>query len=464
MSSNEAPRLLLVCGDAIGPRMAGPSIRAWELAQALGRAGLPVTLAAPRVDAEGMAASGMDRGAAAVATLAFDRRADGLRAAADGAAAILVQGMGLAHHPFLGGLDKPLIVDVYDPFVLENLPQRAADTPGGRRHHHASDLAALCAQLERGDFFLCASAAQQDFWLGMLTALGRVNPDTYDDDPGLERLIGVLPFGLPSTPPAAGAPVLRGVVPGIGREDKVLLWGGGIWNWFDPLSPIRAVAALAAARPDLRLVFMGSASPSLFTPKMAMAERARALAAELGLLDRSVFFLPGWVPYADRAAYLLEADIGISCHHPHIETRFAYRTRLLDCIWAGLPMLVTGGDVLADLVVREGLGAAVPPDDPEVIVAALLPLLDRPRADYAPVFDRIRPGMTWDAVVRPLVDFMRDPRRAPDRPLPGAGADRLRPTGLRELPARALEILREGGPLQLAEEAMRYLRWLRRPG
>jgi len=444
--------------------MAGPSIRAWELAQALGRAGIPVTLAAPRVDLEGMLASGMEPGSAAVATLAFDRRADSLRAAAEGAAAILVQGMGLAHHPFLGALDKPLIVDVYDPFVLENLPQRAAETPGGRRHHHASDLAALCAQLERGDFFLCASAAQQDFWLGMLTALGRVNPDTYDDDPGLGRLIDILPFGLPPAPPTTGTPVLRGVVPGIGPEDKVLLWGGGIWNWFDPLSPIRAVAALAATRPDLRLVFMGSASPSLFTPKMAMAGRARALAAELGLLDRSVFFLPGWVPYADRAAYLLEADIGISCHHPHIETRFAYRTRLLDCVWAGLPMVVTGGDVLADLVAREGLGAAVPPDDPRAIAAALESLLDRPRADFAKAFDRVRPGMTWDAAARPLVDFMRDPRRAPDRPLPGVGADRLRPTGLHELPARALEILREGGPLQLAEEAMRYLRWLRRPG
>ena len=170
------------------------------------------------------------------------------------------------------------------------------------------------------------------------------------------------------------------------------------------------------------------------------------------------------MPYAERAAYLLEADLGISCHHPHIETRFAYRTRLLDCIWAGLPMLVTGGDVLADLVAGEDLGATVPPDDPAAIAAALRTMLDRPRAAYAPAFDRVRPSMTWDAAARPLVDFMRDPRRAPDRPRPGAGADRLRPTGLRELPARAVEILREGGPLQLMEEAVRYLRWLRRPG
>lgn len=465
LESGPAPRLLLLCGDAIGPRMAGPSIRAWELAGALARAGVPVTLAAPRLDLPGMQASGLPAPPALLRPLAYGKDDGVLRAAAEEAAAILVQGMGLAHHPFLGALDKPLVVDLYDPFVLENLPQRAEETLAGRRRHHASDLAALNGQLERGDFFLCASEAQRDFWLGMLTALGRVNPDTYDQDPLLEGLIAVLPFGLPAQAPAAGAaPRLRGQVPGIGPDDKVLLWGGGIWNWFDPLSPIRAVAALAEELPTLRLVFLGSSSPSLFTPKMAMAAKAQALAADLGLLDRQVFFLPGWVPYAERGAYLLEADLGLSCHHPHVETRFAFRTRLLDCIWAGLPMLLTQGDVLAERLAALGLAQTVPPDDPAALAAALRRLLDRPRQDYAPAFTALRSQLSWDTVAAPLAAFMRDPRRAADRPQPGAGAARLSPTRPRDLPARALEILREGGPLQLLEEGLRYLRWLRRPG
>lgn len=460
-----APRLLLLCGDAIGPRMAGPSIRAWELAGALARAGVPVTLAAPRLDLPGMAASGLADPPPLLQPLAYGKDDSALRAAAAAAAAVLVQGMGLAHHPFLGALDKPLIVDLYDPFVLENLPQRAEETLAGRRRHHATDLAALNGQLERGDFFLCASEAQRDFWLGMLTALGRVNPDTYDQDPQLEGLVSVLPFGLPAQPPAVGlTPVLRGRVPGIGPEDRVLLWGGGIWNWFDPLSPIRAVAALRDELPELRLVFLGSSSPSLFTPKMAMAARARELAAELGLLDRQVFFLPGWVPYAERGAYLLEADLGLSCHHPHVETRFAFRTRLLDCIWAGLPMLLTEGDVLAERIAALGLAETVPPDDPAAIAQALRRLLARPRAAYAPSFAALQDQLRWDAVAAPLAAFMRAPRRAADRPAPGAGAARLAPTRPRDLPARALEILREGGPLQLLEEGLRYLRWLRRPG
>ena len=39
----------------------------------------------------------------------------------------------------------------------------------------------LNEQLARGDFFLCASDKQRDFWLGQLAAVGRINPVTYDD-------------------------------------------------------------------------------------------------------------------------------------------------------------------------------------------------------------------------------------------------------------------------------------------
>ena len=46
---------------------------------------------------------------------------------------------------------------------------------------------------------------------------------------------------------------------------------------------------------------------------MAMAARAVALADELGLRDRVVFFNFGWVPYAERGRYLLEADVARLC-------------------------------------------------------------------------------------------------------------------------------------------------------
>ena len=101
----------------------------------------------------------------------------------------------------------------------------------------------------------------------------------------------------------APGPALRGVVPGIGADDRILLWPGGIWNWFDPLTVIRAVHELSQRRDDVRLFFLGAPAPEPGVPEMAMAGARRvALAEELGLRDRVVFFNFGWVPYAERGA------------------------------------------------------------------------------------------------------------------------------------------------------------------
>jgi hypothetical protein len=178
-----------------------------------------------------------------------------------------------------------------------------------------------------------------------------------------------------------------------------------------------------------------------------------------------VFFNDDWIPYAERGRFLRDADIGVSCHLPHIETRYAFRTRLLDCFWAGLPMLVTEGDVLADVVRREDLGVVVPPEDVGALAQGVLTLLERVATDeagYAARFAAVRPAMRWDVAVGPLARFLANPARAADAGTiadPGRGA----PTPLGGLGARAIELLREGGPLLLAEEAVRYVRWLRRP-
>src|SRR5207248_578483 len=115
------------------------------------------------------------------------------------------------------------------------------------------------------------------------------------------------PFGTESEPPVATERALKGAVPGIGEDDKVLLWGGGIWNWFDPLTPIRAVHTLARTREDVKLFFLGVKHPNPGVQQLAMTGRAVELAKELGLYDRFVFFNFGWVPYGERANFLLDA-------------------------------------------------------------------------------------------------------------------------------------------------------------
>jgi glycosyltransferase involved in cell wall biosynthesis len=432
-------RVLIVSGDVVDEQMAGPAIRCWEMARTLGRE-FPTTLAVPNQTA--LRGSGFDL------VMYNDEILQRLAAQADLA---VVFGFLLVLHPFLKDADTPLVVDLYDPFHLENLQLKAGEAMAERLRDHGGLLGVLKDQVEAGDFFLCASERQRDFWLGVLSAWNRINPYTYSDDPSLRQLIDVVPFGLPDEPPRLARPVLKGVHPGIGAEDRVILWGGGIYDWLDPLTAIRAVAKVHQVHPDARLFFMGTRHPNPAVHPMQMVDRAMALVAELGL-DKVVFFNE-WVPYAERGAYLLEADVGLSLHLDHLETRFAFRTRLLDCVWAGLPMVVAGGDTLADAVEAYDLGYVVEAGDVAGVAEALLALLGDPQARErrAKGFRVATDLFRWEQAMRPLVGFARAPRRAPDR---GYVAEPSR-----SMTGKVQAAWRRGGLSQLVRETKQYLRW-----
>ena len=192
---------------------------------------------------------------------------------------------------------------------------------------------------------------------------------------------------------ARRATAARRVPDAIGPDDEVVLWNGGLWPWLDAETAVRAVAALAARRPSApaRVHGRGAAGPR---PARRRASRAR-VAAELGVLDRVVLFNDGWVPYERRADWLLAAACAISTHGDHLETRFAFRTRLLDCFWARLPVVCTRGDDLADVVERAGAGHDRRAGDVGAAAAAIETVLDRGRDAYASAARGVAARYAW---------------------------------------------------------------------
>jgi glycosyltransferase involved in cell wall biosynthesis len=257
--------------------------------------------------------------------------------------------------------------------------------------------------------------------------------------------------------------VLKGIYPGIGADDKVLLWGGGLYDWLDAPTLIRAVARLADSRPDIKLFFMGVSHPNPQESQRRGTRETLALADELGLTGQAVFF-NDWVPYAERENYLLEADIGVSLHRDHLETRFSFRTRFLDCLWAGLPIVATRGDVLGEQVETQGLGRTVEPGDVEGVVEAILSLLETPnlRQAYRYRLEQVAAAYRWEIVTRPLVEFCAAPRIAPDKAhLPQISAFKTGPTPWWRLPGKAWCALRLGGVRGLIRQLGAYRRWVR---
>jgi len=443
-------QLLVLNHEALGERMTGPTIRNWEIARALGRE-IEVTLAAP--GEPGRTGDGfpvVGYGPAGIAGLVAEH------------SVVLASGYLLDRHPELGSA-RHLAVDLYDPFPLENLHMHKAVPLAEQHRIAAADRSVLTRLIRSGDVFFCASQRQRDFWTGWLVSAGRVNPYVHEQDPALSSLLRLLPFGIDERPPRPAARRFRGVLPGVGDDALLVLWGGGIWNWFDPLTLIRAVDRVKDRLPQVRLGFPASASPSTEVPPMQMSANARRLSDELGLTGQLVFFGATWVPYEERGGMLLEADIGVSTHQLDVETRYSFRTRILDFLWASLPVLTTEGDSLADLVSEHELGQVVGYGDVDGIASALLRLADPDhRRRCSQRSGKSAAEFLWPKVVQPLLDYCREPMPAPDRRAIAGEAtwDRALPEagGAGRLGRRAIEILRREGPGAVVSRGVRYVR------
>ncbi len=399
----EQSSVLIISHDVVGPKMAGPGIRYWELARVLAQY-FPVVLATPN------AAQMPDVG---VRVWPYQPGVwESIAAVVEAAETIVLCGDVLAWFPQLPQCEKPLVIDGYDPHPLETLALFAGTPEQAQRHQERERI--LQMQCRAGDFFICASERQRDWRLGLLEANGRLNVRTYNEDPSLRRLLDVVPFGLPISPPHHTQQVLKGMWPGISPDDKVVLWGGGLWQWLDPITAIRAIALVREQRDDVRLLFPGARHPNTTVPDMPIARQSQELAAALGLLGTHVFF-GNWIAYNEWPNYLLEADVALSLHFDTLETRLAFRSRVLDYVWAGLPMVVTGGDATSELVMQYNLGRLVDFEDVESVVQALLDVLTRPRATWEVPFAVVRDQSTWERAAAPLVEFCRAPYFAADK-------------------------------------------------
>jgi glycosyltransferase involved in cell wall biosynthesis len=388
------PRVAILCSDVVGAGIAGPAIRALESARVL----------SARFDVQ----IGVRDATAAIDAPCPVRRLSKavVRELVAGSDAIVLQGPVSEWYPEILASEVPIAVDLYDPMNLEALESENAD----QLVPYTTKL--LRAQVERGDFFFCASERQRDYWIGMLAGAGRVTSASYRADPDLRQLVDVVPFGIPGEPPVRTAPGVRGVVEGIGPDDPLLLWNGGLWGWFDPELFIRAVERARLEVPNVRAYFMGVRDPRAreLSPE---ARSAMALAERLGLRDTHVFF-HDWTPYDMRQNVYLDATAAVSFHHAHLETRFSFRTRILDCIWASLPIVSSAGDVLADLVRNEQLGITVPSGDVEAASAAIVRIstdaeLQRSSREN---LEALAHRHTWSEALQPLVTWLERPARS----------------------------------------------------
>jgi glycosyltransferase involved in cell wall biosynthesis len=324
-------------GDA-SSALAGPALRYRQLGDELARSGVEVTLAT--------------RGPGGDADWSLRRP---LELARGHAAVVCPQGLADEAIELARRLppECAFAVDCYAPALVE----RALLVP--RDDRFAGFRRRVLGALERADLVLVANQPQCAYVFGMLSALGRVLPERMPP-PVVLAPMGAPPPYPPSSDPAA----------------PLVLWYGGLWPWFDGATAVQAFALVAADRPDARLRILGGRHPRGEAPDTL--EATLAAAADLGVGD-AVESLP-WASAAELPALLAQASCALCLAHDGIEHRLAQRTRLLDLLSAGVPIVCTQGDALGESAVQAGAATGIPAGDAAAAARALAHLLDNGEA------------------------------------------------------------------------------------
>lgn len=386
-------RIGLVSSEPLRPRMAGIGIRYLEMARHLQSMGFDVVVLSPSTIAEMREVLGDD-----VDVGTFEHGS--LSSQLEGCAAIVAQGQ-LANDVVLECGDRPVVIDLYDPWLVENLHYLETLGLDPYRNDHATWM----LQMSRGDFFLCSSEEQRLYYLGLLTALGRVHPRSVAADPGAESLVGICPFGV-----AQELPEHR---PWLEPSEAPRILFGGLYDWYDPECLLEALDRLLDL--DWKLLFVRSPNAG-DTPQRKLAE-VNASAHRRGWLEGPSprVELIDWVPYERRYDLLRDVDLLATTHLPSIETDLSLRTRFLDALIAEVPVLTSHGGAMSRLLVEQNAGWVVTPGRAEALASALREVLTAAELRQA----RIAAGralarrFSWEAALGPLVTFLRSPRIDP---------------------------------------------------
>lgn len=263
-------------------------------------------------------------------------------------------------------LGSPLPFDL--DFYCVSLPETAESFPGAdrgwvRRERIRRALKyAWAARAARYLYF--STPGQIQSFLGMLAT----GPD--GRAPELvgrlaERCIEI-PMGVRPRPPAGRA---ENPYPQALHGRPVALWGGGIWSWFDLGTLVEAFARLPDPDAGPALFFLASTNgrpdPRSDAPIHAVRERAQ----ELGLLGRSIHFNERAVAPGDLSPWLEHATLGVMSNPRSWESMVSWRTRYLDLLAMGRPLVASGSDPLGDRMAEAGAALVSPAGDPAALAA-----------------------------------------------------------------------------------------------
>jgi glycosyltransferase involved in cell wall biosynthesis len=193
-----------------------------------------------------------------------------------------------------------------------------------------------------GDFFLTAGQRERYYLLGLMAASKRLT--LKKNDPS-DPLIHVIPMTPPQNPPIMKNNVFQ-KKPG----EAILLVAGAFLPWYDYQTLFKALEILIRqGKNNFTAVFMGG------NPRDPQFDNTiRKMGTTKELKEKLVF--SGLVPFKQRANFYLNADLAINIPSISVEDELSVRTRVVDYIWASLPIVSPAKDEYSAAVIDNGAG------------------------------------------------------------------------------------------------------------
>ena len=255
--------------------------------------------------------------------------------------------------------------------------------------------------LQYGDFFICASEAQRNYYVGMMSIIGIKN---YNID-NLE----IVPYAPKSNKPIIkNKKILEKIV---GKNKKILLWMGSIFSWYDYKTTLEGLKLIVKKDPNVCLVFVGGYNPYVKELTKENYLECKKYAKKLDLINKNVFFLD-WVVREDLLSIYNESKLSLAISFNKVESSITHRTRIIDSFRVRTPILCTKNDAFANIIKENNLGIVIDEKNPEQFSRKVLKFIDK--KDQLKRFSEnidnfVKKKFNIDESIKPVDKFCKKP-------------------------------------------------------
>jgi glycosyltransferase involved in cell wall biosynthesis len=313
--------------------------------------------------------------------------------------------------------DKPIWMDIYgDMLTIQQAAMYRAKSNRGLR----TTIAFMSDILRKGDVFSGCSETQKHMLVGELAMVGRLNRSTF----GYDFVRNILP-GAPLRSESehklnATSPIqhprqrtlLNQLGAHLSQNDFVVLWCGGYNTWTDTNLLFEALEHAMKLAPHLHFVSVGANTYN--APDNVYAQLLERV-SQSPHKDR--YHMLGWRPWEEMTKFYNESDVGVNLDAMHYETIYGTRTRLVEMIASGLPVVSSEGtEIIKDIVQNES-GLVFASGDAKYFGECLVRIATNTslRNHMAERALRLATGkLSFNVTLDPVRAWVQNPKHAPD--------------------------------------------------